>query len=180
MIHINRHLFGTVLHALCALSLAGDAVASYSGDGTLVDNGPTSATDRYVLNIGSISFATTSSSTFTLKGLPREKFVFGFELRLLPNQNRRLEPTLISATALISIVDESGKTLFTKHTKLNEWTWSIHSPGDYAFIYGREPFSTDLQASRGKTYKLTVAVIEPDPALAIYSASVVAKAGGWK
>src|SRR5712664_1410730 len=133
MTQVNNWVFALVAVALIAAGC--ESVAQYSGDGKLIDNGPGAATDRYVLDLGPISLKAPRTVTFKFKNLPKENFVLGFELHA--PQGSKLEQSAI--TPMVSIVLlENGKPIVTKDGKLSEWTWSVRSPGDSAFLYGRE------------------------------------------
>jgi len=172
----NSHKAFVVLTISLFATLAGcDTVAQYSGDGRLTDNGPSAATDRYVLDLGPVSLKTPASATFKLKNLPKTDFVLGIELR----SPSKIEQGSINPVVAISLI-EDGKTIVSKEAKLNDWTWSIHSPGSYAFVYGREKSATHFTPTPGKSYELTLRVKEPDRGSANYTAALVAKSGGWK
>lgn len=158
-------------------ALAGcDTVAQYSGDGRLIDNGPSAATDRYVLDLGPVSLNAPASTTFRLKNLPKTDFVVGVELR---SPSSKIEQGSINPLVAISLM-EDGKRIVSKEAKLNDWTWSIHSGGKYAFVYGREQPATYFTSLPGKNYELTFRVKEPDRGSANYAVGLVAKSGGWK
>jgi hypothetical protein len=152
-------------------------VAQYSGDGRLIDNGPRAATDRYVVDLGPVSLKAPGTATFRFKNLPKENFVVGFEVRA--PDGSKLDPSEISPMVSIALL-EDGKAIITKDARLSEWTWSVRSPGDSAFVYGRQKPDTYFDAAPGKTYELVFRVKEPDRSSVNYTASLVAKSGGWK
>lgn len=157
-------------------ALAGcDTVAQYVGDGRLTDKGPSAATDRYVLDLGQISLKAPMSATFKMKNLPKTEFVLGIELR----SPTKLDQASVNPTVAVTLI-EDGKVILSKEAKLSDWTWSIHSPGNYAFVYGREQPSTYFTPTPGKNYELMLRVKEPDRGNANYTAALVAKSGGWK
>lgn len=153
-----------------------DTVAQYAGDGRLTDKGPSAATDRYVLDLGQMSLKALTSATFNMKNLPKTEFVVGIELR---SPTSKLEQASINPTVGITLL-ENGKAIISKEAKLSEWTWSIHSPGNYTFVYGREQPNTYFTPTPGKNYELTLRVKEPDRGNVNYTAALVAKSGGWK
>lgn len=163
--------------AISLIAVGCDSVAQYSGDGKLIDNGPSAATDRYVLDLGPVSLKTPTSATFKLHNLPKENFVIGVELR--GPGGSVVDQGAITPVVSIALL-EDGKALVTKEAKLSEWTWSIHSPGNYAFVYGRGQPGTYFTPMPGKSYELTFRVKEPDHGSVNYVASLVAKSGGWK
>lgn len=173
---IPRKAFAVLIISLFAMLTGCDTVAQYAGDGRLIDNGPSAATDRYVLDLGPISLKTPASSTFKLKNLPKTDFVVGIELR---SPSAKIEQGSISAMVALSVT-EDGKMIVSKEAKLSDWTWSIHSPGGYAFVYGREQPATYFTPIPGKNYELTIRVKEPDRGSSNYTAVLVAKSGGWK
>jgi hypothetical protein len=171
----QRKMF--LMLAISLIAVGCDSVAQYSGDGKLVDNGPSAATDRYVLDLGPVSLKTPTSATFKLQNLPKENFVIGIELRA-PGGSA-IDQSTITPVVSIALL-EDGKALITKEAKLSDWTWSVHSPGTYAFVYGRGQPGTYFTPVSGKRYELTLKVKEPDRGAASYTASLVAKSGGWK
>jgi hypothetical protein len=166
-----------VVTAAALFSLGCESAAQYSGDGKLVDNGRAAVTDRYVLDLGSVSLKKTGSATFRFKNLPKENFVVGLELRAPEGSN--LNGSSINPTIEVSLT-ENGVLLIEKAGKLSGWTWSIQSPGSRAFVYGRENPSTYFDSVPGKDYQLTFRVRDPDQGKAKYTAFLVAKSGGWK
>lgn len=155
-------------------------MAQYTGDGKLIDNGPSAATDRYVLDLGSIPLKTPASTTFKLANLPKEEFVIGIEIRLPASSGGKIDPGSINSVVSLVLLGEDGKALITKEGKLSDWTWSIHSPGNYAFVYGRGESGTYFTPVPGKRYELMLKVKEPDRSTVSYTSSLVAKSGGWK
>lgn len=183
--HLQNRCTMKTIRGCCALavmagalfSLGCESVAQYSGDGKLIDNGRTAATDRYVLDLGSVSLKTAGSTTFKFKNLPKENFVVGLELRA--PEGSKLDPSTINPVIEVSLT-ENGTVLITKAAQLREWTWSVLSPGNRAFVYGREKPSTYFDPVPEKDYQLTFRVRQPDHGSANYTASLVAKSGGWK
>jgi hypothetical protein len=116
------------------------------------------------------------SATFKLRNLPKTDFVVGIELR---SPSSKIEQGSINPVVAISLI-EDGKTIISREAKLGNWTWSIHSTGNYAFVYGREQPATDFIPLPEKNYELTFRVKEPDRGSGSYTAALVAKSGGWK
>jgi len=173
--HVRGWIFA--LLAVTSVTAGCESVAQYSGDGKLIDNGPHAATDRYVVDLGSISLRTPGTATFRFKNLPKENFVVGFELRA--PDGYKLDPSAISPMVSITLF-EDGKAIIAKDTRLSEWTWSVRSPGDSAFVYGRQKPDTYFDAWPGRSYELVFRVTELDRGSGKYTASLVAKSGGWK
>ena len=149
------------MHARCwifaplALSLITpgcESVAQYSGDGRLIDNGPRAAIDRYIVDLGSISLKTPGTATFKFRNLPKENFVIGLELQAPPGS--KLDQTAIAPVVSITL-RQDGKPIVSKESRLSEWTWSVKSPGDRAFVYGREKPDTYFDAVPGIRARLS-------------------------
>lgn len=159
--------------------LSGCPMPKYSGDGTLVDNGPSSATDRYILDLGPIDLTRRGQKTFRLAGLPESNFVVGIQISAATDptviSNRSLSPTVS-----LSLSEASGKVVFSKRASLHSWTWSVPANGDAAFVYSREHPSTYFDAAPNAKYTLTFDVVEPDQVGSKYVARLAAKTGGWK
>lgn len=167
-----------ILMVAMSLMVVGcDSVAQYSGDGKLVDNGPSAASDRYVLDLGPVSLKTAASATFKLENLPKENFVIGIALRV--PEGSSVNQNLITPAVSLALL-EDGKALVTKEAQLNAWTWSVHSTGNYAFVYGRGQPGTYFTPTAGKRYELVFGVTEPDRGNENYTAALVVKSGGWK
>jgi hypothetical protein len=155
-------------------------VSHYSGDGQLIDNGSTAATDRYVLDLGPINLAQPGKKTFRLENLPKENFVTGVEMSVSPedraaNETRRANPTIS-----LELSGPDGTVLFTKKSALDEWTWSVPADGLRTFVYGRGEPGTYFNAVPKTKYTLTLNVLEPDRSQSKYTALLMMKSGGWK
>lgn len=155
-------------------------VSQYSGDGQLIDNGSTAATDRYVLDLGLINLAQPGKKTFRLENLPEENFVTGVEISVAPedratNETRRANPTIS-----LELSGPDGKVLFAKKSALDEWTWSVPADGLRAFVYGRGEPGTYFNAAPKTEYTLTLNVLESDRSQSKYTARLMMKSGGWK
>lgn len=154
--------------------------SDYSGDGRLVDHGLLSATDRYVLELGSLPLTTQGAKTYRIESLPSRRFVIGIELRKSLNSGGVLEDRPVDAVLAVELKNSKGETLVRRKGKLREWTWSVHSPGDYAFIYGEGKENTFFIPTNAERYELKVEIGVPDPNASHYSPKLVAKSGGWK
>lgn len=166
--------------SLIAAVVGCNPMAQYTGDGKLTDLGPSAATDRYVLDLGPIPLKTPTSMTFKLTNLPKEEFVIGIEIRLPASSGGKIDPDSINPVVSLTLLGEDGKALITKEGKLSDWTWSIHSPGSNAFVYGRGESETYFTPVPGKRYELILNVKQPDRSTVSYTALLVAKSGGWK
>jgi hypothetical protein len=152
-----------------------DNAVMYQGDGKLIDNGILAAKDRYVLDLGALPLSRDTSRSYEIGNLPAESFVVGLELAGAKNvslDSRRLNPVVA-----VELRDGGGKVLMRRKSPLNEWTWSVPSTNEWAFIYGKETF---FKPAPGSSFRLSVQVTNADPAAEPYNARLVAKAGGWK
>jgi hypothetical protein len=165
---------------ISAAFLSGCPMTKYSGDGTLVDNGSGAATDRYVLDLGSIDLTQQNRKTFRLAELPKANFVVGIEVKAAASDSALLDGQSITPTVSISLSESSGVVLFSKKAPLNSWTWSLPADADSAFVYGRETPSTYFDAATDVEYTLTLDVVEPDRSGSKYIAVVTAKTAGRK
>jgi hypothetical protein len=157
-----------------------DSGVSYSGDGTLTDNGIFAATDRYVLNLGSLALRREAEQKYRLENLPTTSFVVGIEIRPSIKDLASLERKPIDALVSLSLVGPDGKPVLAVDSKLNSWTWNLPSTADYAFVYVRgDPGTYFTPVSRAR-YDLTVKILQPDSGSLQYEARILAKSGGWK
>jgi hypothetical protein len=155
-------------------------VSEYSGDGHLVDNGFFAATDRYVLNLGPIDLTHRRATTFQIANLPETNFVVGLQISVGPEHRATIEKQLVNPIVSLELSGPGGKILFTKKSRLQEWTWSMPSDADRAFVYWRGEPGTYFSAASKTKYTLTLSVSEPDPSPAKYNVLLLAKSGGWK
>lgn len=192
--HIDHSLQGLnemhyrAIRLVCALSIGVIAclfsgcyqVSQYSGDGSLVDNGPLSATDRYVLNLGAVDLTQRGTKTYRMANLPEVNFVVGIEISTTPEGRSTIEKQLASSILSLELADAEGNTLFSKKSALDAWVWSSPRDANRAFVYGREGVKTFFTPSPDSQYILTLNVIEPDRTQSKYVALLIAKSGGWK
>lgn len=155
-------------------------VSEYSGDGHLIDNGLLAATDRYVLNLGSIDLGQRGTKTFRIASLPETNFVAGIEISVAPEDRANIEKRAVNPTLLLELSESGGKVVFSKKSDLDTWTWSVPTNESRAFIYGRGEPGTYFQPLAQIEYTLTLTVLEPHPSQLKYTALLVAKSGGWK
>ncbi len=154
--------------------------SDYSGDGQLVDNGPSAAKDRYVLTLGPVDLSHQATKTYRIKNLPKEYFVAGIEITFAPEDIYAIEKREVSPAIMLEALGPNREVIFTKKGRLDEWTWSFSSGDSYTFIYGRDEQRTYFQPQSNVEYKLTISVLEPDPSQLNYTAVLLAKSGGWK
>ncbi len=155
-------------------------VSEYSGDGHLIDNGVTAATDRYVLDLGAIDLSQRGTKTYRIANLPETSFVVGIEIGVAPEERAIIEKQAVSAAILLELSSVGGQVLFTKKSTLDAWTWSVLVGDLRAFVYGRGEPGTYFQPLPQTEYTLTLTVLEPDTSQSNYTASLLAKSGGWK
>jgi hypothetical protein len=155
-------------------------VSQYSGDGTLVDNGLLSATDRYVLNLGPVDLTRRGTMSYRIADLPEANFVVGIEIVTTSGPRSTTEKQLAPLIIALKLTGPGASTLFSKKSVLGEWIWSEPRDGNRAFVYWREGEGTFFNASQNSQYILTLDVLEPDRSQSKYVASLVAKSGGWK
>lgn len=155
-------------------------VSHYSGNGQLIDNGSLAATDRYVLNLGSIDLTQRGTKTFRIANLPEASFVTGIEISVVPEDRTVIEKQRVNPTISLELSGPGAKVLFSKKSTLDTWTWSVPADGHRAFVYGRGEPGTYFNALPKIEYMLTLTVLEPDHSQSKYTALLMAKSGGWK
>jgi hypothetical protein len=167
--------------AISMLSIIGCEPASqYSGDGQLVDKGSFAATDRYVLNLGSVDLTQQTTKTFRLSNLPEENFVVGIEVDDHTHNRAVIDKQQLNANVMLELTNAKGKVIFTKKAPLNTWTWSVPVVGSQAFVYGRGNPDTYFDATLNTEYMLTISVLDVESSKTKYSARLLLKSGGWK
>ncbi len=151
-------------------------ISQYSGDGRLVDNGYSSAIDRYVLNLGQVDFTRRGRTTYRMKNLPGVDFVVGIEIATGPESRIVVEERLVNPVLSLEL-SQGGAVLFSKKSALSTWTWSVPRAVMPNIVYGEETYFT---ADSNAEYALTLSVLEPDLSQSKYTAHLVVKSGGWK
>lgn len=176
--HVFRFLspFFFVIPMTISCSAAND----YSGDGKLVDNGMLAATDRYVLDLGSISLKSQGGRTYRLENLPSTSFVIGIDVGAPSSSFPVLEKKPIRSSVSISLMGPDGKPVFSTAGELASWTWSIPSTGERAFVYKDGSLGSSFTPTTKTAYELRVEVLKPDSGNLQYEATLKAKSGGWK
>lgn len=155
--------------------------SGYKGDGKLIDNGPSAATDRYVLDLGPLDLARNAKSQFRMANLPAEVFVAG--LQLTPDKNgvrQRLDKNSTSAVVSMEVMDQQGNVVLKVSKPLSDWTWSASSATSTVFVYGGYGVMTSFKPERERTYTVSVDVLQPDQAAQDILARLLLKGGGWK
>lgn len=93
-------------------------VASYRGDGKLIDNGWGLITNRYFLELGEFDLAIASSHRFQASYLPVREFSLG----IIINIEGCKEP--ISDTDIqLQLIDEQGNYVINERIPISELTW---------------------------------------------------------
>ncbi len=156
------------------------SASSYSGDGHLVDNGSSAATDRYVLDLGAIALNKQGVSTYRIENLPAENFVVGIEIQVPPGQRVAIENKSIKPTISIELLGPQGESIIRDQSTLDTWTWSVRAMDSTAFVYRRDQPGTFFTPIKNRRYELKVGIVQPDLSDFKYSARLLAKSGGWK
>ncbi len=156
------------------------SASSYSGDGRLVDNGRSAATDRYVLDLGAIDLNKQGVSTYRIENLPAENFVIGIELQVPPRQRVAIENKSIKPTISIELLGPQGESITRDQSMLDTWTWSVRAMDTTAFVYRRDQPGTFFTPIKNRRYELKFGIVQPDLSDFKYSARLLAKSGGWK
>jgi hypothetical protein len=155
-------------------------VQKYSGDGKLTDSGVTAAIDRYVLDLGPLPLRSKATKTYRIENLPSTSFVVGIDIRPSSSNFAALEKKPINATISISLIGPNGDVMFARESKLDTWTWSIPSTGDFAFIYVEGQQGSSATPKPNVPYILRLEIVSPDAGSYDYEAVLLAKSGGWK
>jgi hypothetical protein len=178
----------------------------YTGDGTFVDHGILSATDRYTIELGEVDVRRISVSDFSLSGLPRTDFTVGLLASTALGDGAHLDSKPLSAVVKITLVNERSQVVISEEAPLDKWDWSssVLSPSE-SFVYLRgeedeQPLSagavslhpiglkadsgwgTYFKPRRFAAYTLTFAVTKPDPSSDAdrYTVAAFIRGGGWK
>ena len=178
MKHRTRCLIGTVIAMI--LFSGCYQVSHYTGDGRLIDNGSSVATDRYVLNLGTVDLTQTGKTPFQIANLPAANFVVGLEITVTPENSSVIEKKGTNPVIALELSDREGNILIKRKAPLDLWTWAVRGSEHRAFVYGREEPGTYFDAVPKMTYTLTLSVLESDRSQSKYSALLIAKSGGWK
>ncbi len=168
---------GFVLAAIMSSCYSG---SQYSGDGHLVDNGPFSATDRYVLDLGTLALNKQGVSTYRIENLPAENFVVGIEIQVPPEQRAAIESKSIKPLISIELLGPQGESIIRDQSLLDTWTWSVRAMDNKAFVYRRDQLGTFFTPIKNRRYELKIGIVQPDLSDFKYSARLLAKSGGWK
>lgn len=180
MNRLTRFILGSMMVVPIVLFSGCYRVSHYSGNGRLIDNGSLAATDRYVLNLGTIDLTQRGTRTFRIANLPEASFVTGIEINVAPEDRTTIEKQTARPVISLELSGHGGKILFAKKSTLDTWTWSVPTDGHRAFVYGRGESGTYFNAVPKTEYTLTLNVLGPDRSQSKYTAVLMAKSGGWK
>jgi len=152
------------------------------GDGKLSDNGPFAAIDRYLVDLGFVNLGKKESHTYRLRNLPLETFVCGLEVYVPGFDGERLlDEKPLDATVLFEFLDNSGRVLLKTSAPLRKWGWGAARGDIGAFVYADYlHHSPCFTPTKGGSYQVTVAVVEPDHEHPNETARILMKSGGWK
>jgi hypothetical protein len=165
---------------LIAIISSCSCVNQYSGDGQLIDKGPFSATDRYILNLGEIELKNPSLKLYRLENLPAANFVVGMEIRVSPENRSVIENKSIKPLILIELLGPQKEIIFRDQSSLDTWVWSVRAVDNTVFIYKLNNSSTFFTAIAKEKYNLKVSIVQPDANKIDYTVRLLAKSGGWK
>jgi len=186
-----------------AVCLVGCIGGRYSGDGQLLDNGWSTATGRYVLDLGPLNLDTSSTIVRRLAGLPpKVSFTVGVSVvGAALNVAGRLPPAP-TAIVRLTMVRSDGATIIAEEAPLNEWVRAYSEGEQASFLYRRgrvrevpqrggvltytlvdvRPdggWGSYFTSAAGAEYKLVLEVLSPQaPSGLTYR--LVAIGGGWK
>lgn len=179
----HSRLFNVLIGLLIFMVTSCYNESDYSGDGQLIDNGSSVATDRYVLNLGTVDLSKESTKTYLVKNLPDKFFVAGIDLSVDSINQDVIADQKINTIVYLSLIDSVGEEIFSNKGRLANWTWAVwrNNPTS-AFIYGSGGGlkETHFEPKPNAEYKLTFSVLEVDPNAPKYSAALILKSRGWK
>jgi len=184
---VSRVALG-VLVLGASLALAGCyQVASYKGDGKLVDYGWQNYSQRYVLDLGPIDLSSAGSYSYELSNLPHAEFTIGIAIvEAQPNELNGPRPDH-SGYVRVELKAEDGQTIVLEDGPLQNWThsYALRSPHSYLYRRGEQRdiplpgggariellrnsaggWGSYFIAQEHKSYTLTFEVLKPNPAI---------------
>jgi hypothetical protein len=168
----------------------------YSGDGRFVPHAAPSSicADGYTIELGAVDLAAVGEAAFRLEGLPSMEATLGLAMTI-PQGPPGGGPADLSiprpaATVALTLRDEGGRIVLSRHERLSEWTRSFpYGTPAHAYLYQvgteievpvgpgsvrverfpvgpDESWGTYFTPRRGARYTLHFAVEEADPTLA--------------
>jgi hypothetical protein len=180
----------------------------YSGDGSLTDNGPLAATDRYVLDLGVVDLSKGGERAFRLAGLLSTEFAIGLEIlrtdggRIL-GADGEIDKSIRTVVRL-RLENERQQIVFDHSAPLSEWEWGVaRTQEEKAFVYLRGAvtfvpvrqgvtsytpmgvgpdggWGTYFSPRDAATYTLRFQALSPRASNWPSSVRLIAKGGGWK
>lgn len=157
--------------------------SDYSGVGKLTDNGPSAATDRYILDLGTVDLSKPGTTTYRIANLPATNFVAGIDFSVESTNQEIISNNNLNTIVSISLTDSNGNEIFNNNGKLATWTWSKKSiEPTKAFIYGSGSGleQTYFDPKPHDTYVLKFTVLAIDSTHIKHEATLKLKSGGWK
>ncbi len=176
--HTRLPCFIAILVTDMALLCACSPPNTYSGDGRLIDYGPTAPDHRYVIEMGPIDLSRTGTYKFKMTGLPRTYFVMGLQIPLRA-ADRTTGNLTTPANISLDLERRPGDMVAMVTTPLRDWTWSNPKLEDKAFAYLRQSPRAFFDAFTEHHYELTVTVNVPDSSIPA-GTLVELKSAGWK
>lgn len=168
------------------LTLGCSNMAFSAGDGQVRDRGPFAATDRFVVELGTIDLREAGPYHYELRNLPQAELTLGFSISFKEAQETiaLIHRRPIVALVEVELLRSDGERIIYERGSLGALTWSASGTTTRsAFIYGEShggTHGTTFAAQPDQQYTLSIRVLEPDTSAAEYQAMIEAKGGGWK
>jgi hypothetical protein len=173
----------------------------HHGDGELSDQGPTTATSRYILDLGPVGAGT---RVYRLEGLPSVEFTVGLQVDDLKLEEAEAVLRENGAHIGLTLTTAEGEAVFDQAGQLAGWVWTsgAHShSGAFAYRRGEHQevqrpggdveihrvgigvdggWGTYFKPRRDEEYRLEVAASSAGDFFSSHTVSLLAKGGGWK
>ncbi len=150
----------------------------YQGDGVFLDRGPSTAADRYILDLGVVG---PGDFEFAIGELPNTEFVIGFNICDLKRAEAEAESGAVEGQ--IEVYLDSA---LLGSSSLDEWVWtSGHSGSGCAFAYLRERRQTNestgtyFYPDSKAGHRLRV-VLPSAEFFKAHEVHLLVRGGGWK
>ncbi len=194
---LGRSSLGLLLVLVVGCMLPTD----YRGDGDLSDRGPTTATDRYILDLGQVK---TGTESYTLEGLPSVEFTVGLQIEDLGPEEAEAILKKHEAYVSLTLTTAEGESVFDQEGQLVNWVWTSGVgglPGSFAYRRGEQReisqpdggsvlqragvgadrgWGTYFEPRRNEEYRLEVTARSPADFFSSHTVGLVARGGGWK
>lgn len=157
--------------------------SDYSGVGKLTDNGPSAATDRYILDLGTVDLSKIGTTTYRIANLPAANFVAGIDFSVESINQEIISNNNLNTSVSISLADSNGEEIFNKNGRLANWSWARKRiEPTKAFIYGSGSGleQTYFDPKPHAEYVLKFTVLKIDSTHIKHEATLKLKSGGWK